>query len=123
MIPFINAPGNTPSCFSWPKGQQITVFSTPCYLATKFEAYNDRGTDYRTSHDFEDIMNILDNRTLIVNEILDADQKVKEYLQSEIQKIMDSPFSDEIISCHIHPLVQDERIPIIMDKISKILNA
>jgi predicted nucleotidyltransferase len=42
--------------------QEIKVLSAPCYLATKFEAFNDRGSDYRTSHDIEDIIYILDNR-------------------------------------------------------------
>ncbi len=36
------------------------------FLATKFEAFKDRGGDYRTSHDFEDIVYVLDNRTTIV---------------------------------------------------------
>lgn len=104
------------------RGQKITVFAAPYYLATKFEAYNNRGTDYRTSHDFEDIINILDNRTTIVEEILNSDEKVRTFLRSEFKKIMDSPFSDEIVSCHIHPLIREERIPIIEDKIFKILN-
>ncbi len=105
------------------KEQQITIFSAPCYLATKFEAYNDRGTDYRTSHDFEDIMNILDNRTTIVEEIITSDKEIKQYLQSEFKKITASVFVDEILSCHIHPLVQEERMPIIRDKIGEILNS
>ena len=42
---------------------QIQVLSAPCYLATKFEAYNSRGQDnYRTSHDVEDIIYVIDNR-------------------------------------------------------------
>src|SRR5690554_7846519 len=31
------------------KEQDIKILSAPCYLATKFEAFNDRGSDYRTS--------------------------------------------------------------------------
>jgi hypothetical protein len=30
----------------------VNILSAPCYLATKFEAFNSRGSDYRTSHDF-----------------------------------------------------------------------
>ena len=29
--------------------QEIKILSAPCYLATKFEAFNHRGIDYRTS--------------------------------------------------------------------------
>ena len=48
------------------KEQEINILKAPCYLATKFEAFNNRGTDYRTSHDMEDIIYILDNRIDIV---------------------------------------------------------
>lgn len=37
-------------------GEGIQIFSAPCYLATKLEAFNNRGTDYRTSTDFEDVI-------------------------------------------------------------------
>ena len=48
------------------QGATIQILSAPCYLATKFEAYNHRGQDdYRTSHDFEDIIYVLDNLSLI----------------------------------------------------------
>lgn len=47
--------------------QEIKILAAPCYLATKFEAFLNRGNDYRTSHDIEDIIYIIDNRTNIVN--------------------------------------------------------
>ena len=52
------------------EGVLIQILSAACYLATKFEAYNHRGNgDYRTSHDFEDIIYVIDNRTTIVEEV------------------------------------------------------
>lgn len=48
------------------EGVAINILSPPCFLATKFEAFKDRGKDYRTSHDIEDIIYVLDNRTTIV---------------------------------------------------------
>lgn len=35
-----------------PKNEGIQILSAPCYLAIKFEAFNGRETNYRTSHDF-----------------------------------------------------------------------
>lgn len=55
----------------------VQILSAPYFLATKLEAFNDRGGDYRISHDFEDVIYIIDNRTQIVEEILNADSKVK----------------------------------------------
>lgn len=45
-----------------PDGTEIFVFSPEYYLAAKFEAHKSRGgEDLRQSHDFEDIIYILDN--------------------------------------------------------------
>ena len=49
------------------KDQEIKILSAPCYLATKFEAFKNRGNDYRTSHDIEDIIYVIDNRIDIVS--------------------------------------------------------
>ena len=45
------------------KAQEIQIFSAPYYLPPNL--INSRGKDYRTSHDIEDIINILDNCTSI----------------------------------------------------------
>jgi predicted nucleotidyltransferase len=57
-----------------PDGTEINVFPPSYYLASKFEAHNDRGgEDLRQSHDFEDIIYILDNCTSILEDIRNAD--------------------------------------------------
>jgi hypothetical protein len=62
------------------KKEEIQILPAPIYLATKFEAFNDRGKDYRTSHDFEDIIYIIDNRTSIVEEIRNTIPEILTYL-------------------------------------------
>ena len=99
----------------------IQILSVPYFLATKFKAFNDRGVDYRTSHDIEDIIYILDNRINIVNEINQADSEVKEFIKSELQKIIDNNALEEIIAAHVHPLVIDVRQTMIIDKLTQIL--
>ncbi|MBV6485278.1 MAG: hypothetical protein KF732_05565 [Flavobacteriales bacterium] len=64
------------------KEEDIQILPAPCYLATKFEAFNNRGKDYRTSHDFEDIIYIIDNRTSIVEEVKNTLPEIKTFLQS-----------------------------------------
>ena len=76
-------------CYKWYKvgfkniqttsidNEEISILTAPCFLATKFEAFNDRGTDYRTSHDFEDIIYVIDNRTTILEE------KIKKIVELE----------------------------------------
>jgi len=102
------------------KDEEIQILSAPVYLATKFEAYNNRGGDYRTSHDFEDIIYVLDNRIRIVPEIENAHKEIKEFLKKEINKILSSKFLEEILSSHIHPLMIDERYPIVLGKMEQI---
>ena len=102
------------------EGEMIQILSAPCYLATKFDAFNNRGTDYRTSHDFEDIIYVLDNRTSIVEETVMAHPEIITFLKQEIRNILENSNWDEIISAHLHPLVLAERQPIVLDKMRKI---
>ena len=102
--------------------EEIQILTAPCFLATKFEAFNNRGEDHRTSHDFEDIIYVLDNRLNIVTEILDDNPQVKTFLQEELTKVMEHRSSEEILSCHIHPFVMEDRLPILKEKITAIIN-
>ncbi len=75
-----------------PDGTNIFVFPPEYYLAAKFEAHNSRGgNDLRQSHDFEDIIYILDNCSDIVDNISASNPSVKEYLKSECQKLLKNP--------------------------------
>ena len=104
------------------EGEIINILSSPYFLATKFEAFNDRGSDYRTSHDFEDIIYVVDNRTTVVEEIKNADKTVRDFIRKEFMKIKLSPHSDEIIRSHIHLLMIDERYPLVLEKINEIIS-
>jgi len=104
------------------ENETINILSAPYFLATKFEAFHSRGGDYRTSYDFEDIIYVIDNRTSIVEEIRDADEKVKAFLKAELKKVIDAPYSEEIIRTQIHPLMVDDRFPIVLEKIKKIIS-
>ncbi|MEO7976564.1 hypothetical protein [Flavobacterium sp.] len=100
----------------------IRIFTAPYFLATKFDAFKDRGNcDYPGSHDFEDIIYLLDNRTTIVQEILNADENVKTYLINEITQLLKHRQSHEILSMHIHPLVVDDRYPLLIEKLNAII--
>lgn len=104
------------------ENEEISILSAPCFLATKFEAFKDRGKDYRTSHDFEDIIYVIDNRTTIINEIENDEQVIKDFLKQEFNKILTKSNTYEILSCHIHPLVLEDRYPILERKIKRIVD-
>lgn len=95
--------------------------SAPCFLATKFEAFNDRGSDLRTSHDIEDIVYVLDNRTSIVKEIAECNPRIRTFIKEELDAIIQKGMLTEVLVAHIHPLMIDERLPIVEEKIAQIV--
>ncbi len=62
----------------------------PCYfMATKLEAYNGRGNnDPLASHDIEDLLNLVDGRKELANEIEQADPKLKNYIALQISELL-----------------------------------
>jgi predicted nucleotidyltransferase len=71
--------------------EQITIklLTPPYFVATKFEAYSGRGGDDPLgSHDFEDILTLIDGRPELVDEIENADAEVKAYIADKITNIL-----------------------------------
>lgn len=84
------------------EGQTIQILSAPYFIATKFVAFKDRGkSDGRTSHDFEDIIYVLENRKSIWEELNNSDENVKKYLRSEFLNLFNNPNLSEWIDCHV----------------------
>jgi hypothetical protein len=74
-----------------PDGTEVFVFPPEYYLAAKFEAHKGRGgNDLRQSHDFEDIIYILDNCPDILNNINDSNSNVRIYLKEECQNLLEN---------------------------------
>ena len=72
-----------------PDKTEIFVFPPEYYLATKFEAHKGRGgNDLRQSHDFEDIIYIMDNCTELLDNIRNTNLTVKIYLKEECQNLL-----------------------------------
>ena len=102
-------------------GTNINILPFPYFLATKLEAFKDRGkNDFYGSHDFEDIIYLIDNRTIIVEEILNADEEIRKYIKEELTLIKNHKQADEILAMHIHPLIREERFKMLMEKIEVI---
>lgn len=82
--------------------EKVKLFNSVYFLATKLDAFNDRGSsDGRTSQDFEDIIYILNNRKSIWNEMEDELGPVKEYLKNEFRELLSQEYIYEWISCHL----------------------
>ncbi len=101
--------------------QEIKILAAPCFLATKFEAFLNRGSDYRKSHDIEDIFYIIDNRTDIVQEVKESESDIRLFIAHQFQHIMNIGMFDEVLMAHIHPIMLEERMPFVKEKIELIV--
>lgn len=69
--------------------KKIRLISAPYFLATKLAAFEGRGGgDFLASHDMEDIITVIDGRPEIVDEVLQADQRVKGHLRSYFSELL-----------------------------------
>jgi predicted nucleotidyltransferase len=103
-------------------GHQIRLISAPYFLATKLEAFHGRGqSDYRMSHDLEDIIAVLDGRPEIVAEVEQAPTPLTQYLSGEFSAMLSNPNFLESLPGNLLPdVVSQHRIRVVLDRISQI---
>jgi predicted nucleotidyltransferase len=84
------------------KDYNIRIFSAPYFIATKLEAFKDRGdNDGRLSSDFEDIVYVLNNRSTIWQEMGAANKNLRKYLKNEFARLLANPYIDEWIGSNL----------------------
>jgi hypothetical protein len=67
----------------------VRIFSLPYFLASKIEAFSDRGHgDFLTSPDMEDIITVLDGSETAAAEISSAPAKVKKHLAEKFSEFL-----------------------------------
>lgn len=102
-------------------GIKIKYLSLPYYLATKFTAFYNRGIkDPRTSHDFEDIVYILNYTSNIAELILAADEDVKNFLLNCFEDILNDSVKQEAILGNLFHENQELRYHKIIAHLNKI---
>jgi len=104
-------------------GIDIKVLPLPYFLATKFSAfYNRGGKDPRTSHDFEDIVYILNHTSNIKEQILASDKDVQKFLKEAFLKIIKDSYLQEAIIGNLYYENQMARFEKIMNNLKEITN-
>jgi hypothetical protein len=84
----------------------VKIFSAPYFIASKIEAFKNRGKneqgeyDGRTSDDFEDLVFILENRFSVWDEMKQSAPSVQEYLKKEFKKLIAMSYLEEWIDGH-----------------------
>jgi hypothetical protein len=87
-----------------PSGAVIKLIAAPVFLATKFEAYSDRGGgDMLASHDLEDIINVLDGRPGLLEEVGRAPAELRSYLNARFTELLATPNFLDVLPGMIFP--------------------
>jgi predicted nucleotidyltransferase len=106
-----------------PDGQEIRIFALPYLIASKLEAFKDRGNgDFMGSTDLEDIVAVLDGAPDFQEQIERASEPLKAYLREGFEEfIRDERFLDALEG-HLPPAGRQERVSrarAIIEKLSK----
>jgi hypothetical protein len=93
-------------------GCSAHVVTPALFLATKIEAFKDRGRqDFYSSHDLEDIFTLVDGRSGIVGDVTETEAAVQQFVIAGFKEIRGHPYFRDALLCHIseslrQPIVQ-----------------
>lgn len=102
---------------------KIKVISAPYFLATKLEAFKDRGKqDFLLSHDLEDIIAVIDGRPEIVGDISEVQDNLKSYLSTEFNTLVNNLQFMQALPGHLnYSYESDVRKNIVEQRIKEII--
>lgn len=85
-----------------PDGQMVRIFSVPYLLASKIEAFQDRGRgDFLGSRDMEDIVTVLDGCPSLEEEMEKSSKPVQEFLTRQFREFLQSGRFVDSLQGHI----------------------
>ncbi len=102
----------------------INVISAPYFLATKIEAFKDRGKqDFLLSHDIEDIISLIDGRPEIIDDISTSHNNLKQYLSLEFSEFIDNSQFIDALPGHLNYTQEyEDRKKVVLHRIQAIID-
>ncbi len=102
---------------------EINILPLPYFLASKMDAFFDRGIiDIYASHDFEDIIYLFNYTSDIAGLILSSEQDVVQYLKECVAEILGNNKIKTAINGQLYFDNADERMEVILEKMELIIN-
>lgn len=103
-------------------GREMRVITAPLFLATKLEAFHDRGGgDYASSHDLEDIINVIDGRPELLDEVNAGLERVRNYLREEFDELLADEAFVDAIPMHVRgDAASQARVPLIVERLRRL---
>ncbi|WP_342132110.1 hypothetical protein, partial [Hydrogenophaga sp. OTU3427] len=80
--------------------QEIRVISAPLFIATKLESFASRGGGDYLHHDMEDIINVVDGRPELVEEMSASDPLVSAFVEDEMDRLLSDHTFLELLPGH-----------------------
>lgn len=105
-----------------PSGTSIRLIAAPAFVATKFEAFADRGGgDMLASHDLEDIVNVIDGRPGLRDEVAAARHDLRTYVSAQCTRLLQSSaFLDALPGLVFPDAAHAARLDILKDRIGQL---
>jgi hypothetical protein len=106
-------------------GHRIRMVTAPYFLATKFEAFQNRGGgDVFASHDLEDIISVIDGRPEILPELHQARPELRGYVGDQIERLLNDPVFGNVLEGHLpgDPASQ-ARVPLLQQRLRALARA
>lgn len=101
---------------------KIKIFDSVHFIATKFEAYANRGDkDCRFDNDFADIVHLLGNRSEFKEELLVANEGVKAFVIAACRTLIEKDIYDCILA-NAPDIGGEEGVEFVYDLITEISN-
>ncbi len=97
---------------------EIRVIWAPAFLATKLDAFASRGRgDLLSSHDLEDILNVVDGRLSIVDELHTASDALQQFVRGQIGNLL----SQSNLENYLPGLLTDgNRVGVVLSRLRQI---
>jgi predicted nucleotidyltransferase len=105
-----------------PSGTVIRLIGAATFVATKLEAFADRGRgDLLASHDLEDIINLVDGRPELVAEVASAPVELRTYLVERFRALLARPEFGEAVAGMVLPdETLAERVQAVLERLTLI---
>jgi len=113
---------DTASAFTLPNQKVIKLISPPVFIATKLEAFANRGKgDFLWSHDLGDIIAVVDGRETLLDECKVQAPELVEYLQAKFATLLANRAFMQALSGHLSPdNASQSRLPLLERKLREL---
>lgn len=80
-------------------GVVIRISPAPVFLATKWDAFNDRsGRDWYGSHDLEDIVTVVAGRPELLDELRAAESDVRQFVAEQTGVLLEAGVAEDVVA-------------------------